>query len=125
ATAEWYSNATSTTPLALTTPLTSGTYYLSQRVGNCLSVKIPVAVRLTNTSAPAVTPIALCDGAQVGDIDIPTPSGVSYNWYLNGTSTTPLPLTDILQSGYYFVTRVENGCESVRTQVQITINSRP
>src|SRR5690606_9391791 len=51
ATAEWYNNATSTTPLALTTPLTSGTYYLSQRVGNCVSVKVPVAVRVTSTSA--------------------------------------------------------------------------
>ncbi|WLD24102.1 T9SS type A sorting domain-containing protein [Flavobacterium dauae] len=125
ATAEWYSNATSTTPLALTTPLTSGTYYLSQRVSNCISVKVPVAVRITSTSAPAVTPIVLCDGAKVGDIDLPMPSGVSYSWYLNSTSTTALPVTDILKSGYYFVTRVENGCESARTQVQITINSRP
>src|SRR5690606_4356591 len=121
ATAEWYSNATWTTPLALTTSLTSGTYYLSQRVGNCVSVKVPVAVRVTSTSAQAVTPITLCKGAQVRNIDLPTQTGVSYNWYLNSTSTTPLPLTDILQSGYYFVTRIENGCESARTQVQVTI----
>src|SRR5690606_3687363 len=125
ATAEWYNNATSTTPLALTTPLTSGTYYLSQRVGNCVSVKVPVAVRVTSTSSPAVTPITLCDGAQVGNIDLPTPTGVSYNWSLNSTSTTPLPSTDILQSAYYFVTRIDNGSEPVRTQVQVTINSRP
>ena len=125
ATAEWYSNATATTPLAATTPLVNGTYYLSQRVGNCVSVKVPVAVRVVSTSAPAVSPISMCAGSTVGNLSLPSPTGTSYNWYLNNTSTTPLPLTDVLQSGYYFVTRIENGCESLRTQVQITINSRP
>ena len=31
----------------------------------------------------------------------------------------------MLQTGLYFVARVENGCESLRTQVHVTINSRP
>ena len=125
ATAEWYSNATSTTPLASTAALINGTYYLSQRVGNCVSVKVPVAVRVISTSAPAVSAISMCAGSTVGDLNIPAQTGTSFKWYLNSTSTTPLPLTDVLQSGYYFVTRVENGCESLRTQVQVTINSRP
>lgn len=125
ATAEWYNSATSTTPLASTAVLVNGTYYVSQRVGNCVSVKVPVAVRVISTSAPAVSAISMCAGSTVSDISLPTPSGVSYKWYLNSTSTTPLPGADVLQSGYYFVTRVENGCESLRTQVQITVNSRP
>lgn len=125
ATAEWYNSSTSTTPLASSSLLVNGTYYLAQRVGNCISVKIPVAVRVITTSAPAVSPISMCAGSTVGNLSLPSPTGVSYNWYLNSTSTTPLPLTDVLQSGYYFVTRIENGCESLRTQVQITINSRP
>jgi len=125
ATAEWYSSATATTPLAPTTALINGTYYVSQRVDNCVSVKVAVAVRVISTSAPAVGATSMCAGSVVSDISLPTPSGVSYNWYLNSTSTTPLPSTDILQSGYYFVARVENGCESLRTQVQITVNSRP
>ena len=125
ATAEWYNSATSSTPLAFTTPLVSGTYYLTQRVGNCVSVKVPVAVRVVATSAPAVSAITMCAGSTVGDIVLPLPSGVSYNWYLNSTSTVALPKADVLQSGYYFVTRVENGCESMRTQVYITVNSRP
>ena len=36
-----------------------------------------------------------------------------------------LQLTDILKTGFYFVTKVENGCESSRTQVKVTINGRP
>ena len=125
ATAEWYNSATATAPLAATTPLTSGTYYLAQKVGNCLSVKVPVAVRVISTSAPAVSPITLCDGATVGDLNIPSPTGVSHKWYLNSTVVTPVPLTDVLKSGIYFVSKVEGGCESGRTQVQVTINSRP
>jgi len=125
ATAEWYSSSTSTTPLNASATLVNGTYYLSQRVGNCVSVKIPVAVRVVNTNAPAVSPISMCAGSTVGNLTLPSPTGITYRWYLNSSSTTPLPLTDILQSGYYFVTRIENGCESIRTQVQITINSRP
>ena len=125
ATAEWYSSATSTSPLSSSASVSSGTYYLAQRIGNCLSVKIPVAVRLTNTTAPSVNPFVLCEGATVADLSLPTPSGVSYKWYLSSSSTTELPLTDVLQTGYYFVERLENGCESSRTQVLVTINSRP
>ena len=125
ATAEWYSSTTATAPLSSTATLSSGTYYLAQRVGNCLSVKIPVAVRLTNTTAPSVSPFVLCEGSTVADLFISTTSGVSYKWYLNSSSTIELPLTDVLQTGYYFVERHENGCESARTQVLVTINSRP
>lgn len=125
--AEWYISATATTPLASTAVLVNGTYYLSQRVGNCVSARVAVAVRVISTSAPAVSSISMCEGSKISDLNLnlPTPTGVSYNWYLNSTSTTPLPLTDVLQSGHYFVTRVENGCESGRTQVQVTINTRP
>lgn len=125
ATALWYDNATATTPLQLTDVLVNGTYYLAQQEGNCVSSKIAVAVRVISTNAPQVSNFTLCEGSTVNDLDIPTTTGTSYQWYLNSTSTTPLPITDVLQSGYYFVTRIENGCESARTQVQITINSRP
>lgn len=125
ATAEWYSSSTAVVPLALTAPLVNGTYYVAQRIGNCVSAKIPVAVRVVSTSAPAVNSMNLCAGATVADLVLPTPTGVSYRWYVNTTSNVALPSTDVLQTGYYFVARVENGCESSRTQVLVTINSRP
>ena len=125
ATALWYSNTTSTTPLQPTDALTNGTYYLAQQEGNCISARIPVAVRVISTSAPIVAPFTLCEGATVSNLDIPATTGTSYKWFINSTSTTELAPTDILQSGFYFVTRVENGCESDKAQVQVTINSRP
>src|SRR5690606_38616110 len=76
-------------------------------------------------TAPSVSPFVLCEGSTVADLSISTTSGVSYKWYLNSSSTIELPLTDVLQTGYYFVERHENGCESARTQVLVTINSRP
>jgi len=121
----WYSDATSTTPLQLTDVLVNGTYYLAQQEDNCISPKIPVAVRVTNTAAPAVAPFILCEGSIIADLNISDPTGISHKWFINSSSTIELPLTDILISGYYFVVRVENGCESARTQVQVTINSRP
>ncbi|WKW46340.1 GEVED domain-containing protein [Myroides sp. JBRI-B21084] len=125
ATAEWYSSSTAVVPLALTAPLVNGTYYVAQRIGNCVSAKIPVAVRVVSTSAPAINSMNLCEGATVADLVLPTPTGVSYRWYVNTTSNVALPSTDVLQTGYYFVARVENGCESSRTPVLVTINSRP
>lgn len=125
ATLEWYLNTTDLVPLQATTVLTSGTYYVAQRVGNCISNKVAVSVRVTSSTAPVVKPFVLCEGAQVIDLVIPSTTSVTYNWYLNSTSTSVLPATQVLQNGYYFVTRVENGCESVRSQVQVTIGSKP
>jgi len=125
ATLEWYSNASDIIPLQANTVLSSGTYYVAQRVGNCISKKVAFSVKVTSVTPPAVKPFVLCEGAQVADLAIPSPTGVTYNWYLNSTSTAVLPATQLLQNGYYFVTRVENGCESVRTQVQVTIGSKP
>ena len=121
----WYNSANSTTPLSPTQALTSGTYYVAQQIGNCLSIKVPVAVRIVNVTMPSISSFSLCQGATVEDLVLPTPTGTSYNWYYNSTSTTPLDPTDLLTSGYYFVVRVQDGCESTRVQVQVTVNPRP
>ncbi len=125
ATAEWFSSATSTVPLAGTTPLLNGTYYLAQRIGNCMSVKVPVAVRVINITAPVVSPFTLCEGSTVADLVVPAGTGITHKWYTSATSTTELLSTDVLQSGFYFVEREQNGCTSGRTQVQVTIGTRP
>lgn len=125
ATALWYSTPNSNAPLAAATVLTNGTYYLAQQIGDCISVKVPVTVRVISTTAPAVAPFILCEGSMVEDLSIPAGTGVSYVWYATSTSTTPLAPTQVLTNGYYFVSRSQFGCESVRTMVQVTINSRP
>lgn len=121
----WYNSLTSTTPLKPTDVLSNGTYYVAQRIGNCLSSKVAVAVRITSTAAPTLPDFNLCEGATVADLFIAPTTGTSYKWYLNSNSATELNSTDILKSGFYFVVRVQNGCESPRAQVKVTINSRP
>lgn len=125
ATALWYSTANSNAPLAAATVLVNGTYYLAQQIGDCISVKVPVTVRVISTTAPAVAPFILCEGSTVENLAIPAGTGVSYVWYATATSTTALLPTQVLTNGYYFVSRSQFGCESVRTMVQVTINSRP
>src|SRR5690554_96535 len=123
--AVWYNSSSSTTPLQPTDVLSSGTYYVAQQVGNCLSAKVPVSVRITSVTMPSVSPFNLCEGATVADLVLPTPTGTTYKWYINSTSTVPLDPADVLSSGYYFVVRDQSGCESARVQVQVTIGSRP
>jgi len=124
-TALWFANAASTTPLQPTDALVNGTYYVAQQLGNCMSAKIAVAVRVTNISAPAVSSFNVCEGAIVADLYIPASTGTTYKWYINNTSTTELNPNDVLKSGWYFVSREENGCISNKTMVQITVNQRP
>ena len=64
----WYATATSTTPLANTTPLVAGsTYYVAQRNGSCESLRAAVNVVYSNTlslTVPAPLTIA-CDDASI------------------------------------------------------------
>ena len=64
----WYATATSTTPLANTTPLVAGsTYYVAQRNGSCESLRTAVNVVYSNTlslTVPAPLTIA-CDDANI------------------------------------------------------------
>src|SRR5690554_2554704 len=107
--AVWYNSSSSTTPMQSTDALVSGTYYVAQQVGNCLSVKVPVSVRIISTTLPSVSPFNLCEGATVADLVMPTPTGTAYKWYLNSTSTVALDPTDVLSSGFYFVVRDQSG----------------
>lgn len=125
ATFNWYNNAQSITPLSASTALVTGTYYVEQVVDGCKSTKKPVSVYVVSTTAPTVNPFNLCQGATVANLNVPTGAGESYFWYATATSTTALPVTQVLTSGYYFVERQSGGCISQRTMVNVTINAIP
>ena len=125
ATFNWYNNAQSTSPLALTTPLSTGTYYVDQVVNGCKSVKKVFSVTVVNTAAPNVNSYTLCEGSTINDLVLPTGGGVTFFWYTSATSTSPLQLTHVLNSGVYFVERIHHGCVSERKLVNITITPKP
>ncbi|HMI05969.1 MAG TPA: T9SS type A sorting domain-containing protein, partial [Flavobacterium sp.] len=46
-------------------------------------------------------------------------------WYTDPTNETPLALTDLLETGNYYVSQTIGNCESARTSVVITVDVVP
>lgn len=124
-TKKWYAAATGGTELNSGTFVTAATYYVSQTVGGCESLRTAVAITLNATPTPGATSQALCPGATVADLTATAATGATINWYASGAIGTPLTATTELATGSYFVSQTLNGCESGLLQVAITINTIP
>lgn len=125
ATIKWYTSAQSVTPLTANTPLVTGTYYVEQEIAPCASPRVAVAVRVYSSTAPTMTDFVLCDGATVADLFLQASTTTKYVWYLDNFTTTPLPNTYSLTTGYYYVAIDYTGCVSDRRMVHVKVNSRP
>lgn len=121
----WYSSANSLNPLASNTPLVSGSYYAAQTKNGCVSPRKAIAVTVNTMNGPTVSPFNFCGSATVANLFIVAPTGVTYKWFNSPTSTTELLPNSALITGTYFVSRVQNNCESNRTAVSVTIHSLP
>ena len=123
ATLNWYSSTQSMIPLALTTVVSSGTYYVQQVIGNCESVRVPVTVQVVTVNAPTMTSISTCEGVVISDLH-PT-NGTTYAWYTTATSTTSLADSFVVTSGTYYIALKNGNCISTRTSVAVNVNPRP
>ena len=123
ATLRWYTSLQALTPLPNTTVVSTGTYYVQQVVGACESARIAVQVQVVNVTAPSMTSIITCQGNTIADLN--NSSTVKYVWYVDNTTTTPLPDTFVITSGSYYLAQELSGCISTRTNVSVTVNSRP
>ncbi len=121
----WYDSATSTTPLASNTALTSGVYYVSQFLTGCESPRRSVSVRVLSKQAPVVNAFSFCGLARVSDLSLPTPTNISYRWYATANGMIELTQNVALTTGTYYVARVEHGCVSERAAVPVTILDLP
>src|SRR5690606_35673089 len=122
ATLRWYNSLQSMNPLAGTTVVSSGTYYVQPAVGGCESTRVAVSVQVINVSAPAMTSIATCAGVTVGDFNT---ASTTYVWYTDATTTTALPTSYVLTTGNYYIAEEVSGCISARTNVSVVVNARP
>lgn len=122
---KWYGSATSNVELNPNAQLASGTYYVEQRNNGCISARKAVAVRVVSMTSPVVDAFTLCGSAKVSDLIIPSQSGITHKWFTSPSSTNELAQNVSLTTGVYFVSRVQYGCESQRTAVQITIAPIP
>ena len=121
----WYNSLTSETPLSSETALINDVYYVAQTLNGCFSERRAVLVRVVDISAPNVTPFTICGGGTISDLHIVAATGITYNWYAAAAGTQILSQTTPLTTGTYYVSRVQYGCESARTAVQVTIGSVP
>src|SRR4030095_7965702 len=102
---QWYNVSTGGSPLAGTTALVAGTYYVSQTVGGCESGRTPVTVTITTTALPTATsPQTFCSNTNPTVSNLTAP-GTNLQWYNVSTGGSPLAGTTALVSGTYYVSQ--------------------
>ena len=123
-TLNWYSSLQAMIPLAHTTVVTSGTYYVQQVIGNCESSKVAVQVQVTNVAVPTISVINTCEGLTIADYNVE--NGTNYVWFIdNNSTTTALPTTQLITSGTYYIANELSGCMSARRNVAVNVSSVP
>lgn len=121
---KWYDSSIGGNLLNSTTTLSDGaTYYVSQTVNGCESLRVPVSVQIQNTQPPTGSSNqSLCATAlpTLNDILI---NGQNILWYTSSTSTVTLANTTPLVDGAtYYATQTVNTCESIlRTAVTVSL----
>jgi hypothetical protein len=133
---KWYDAATTDTAIpdavnsSYTTPLLSATttYYVSVVNDACESERTAAVATITLTAAPSVTGGSGCAPATFTLTAVGAANG-EYRWYDAATADTPIP--DAVNSSYttpalsatttYYVSVVNDACESERTAVVATI----
>lgn len=115
----WYNVADGGTALAGSTPLTEGTYYVSQSLNGCESARESVEVAITVTPVPEVEPEATgCYGITVDDA---TGGFDIFHVYETESGGTELEGSYVFTSGTYYVSQTLDGCESARVPVVVTV----
>ena len=130
----WYITATGGTgstsvPTPSTTTIGSTSYYVSQTQSCGESPRAVIVVNvLAVPAAPGVTsPVTYCQNT----IAVPlSATGNNLLWYTAATGGTgsvivPTPSTATVGTTNYYVTQSNNGCESPRAAITVTINASP
>jgi len=122
ATLNWYSSMQSMIPLANTTVVATGTYYVQQVLGNCESSRIAVQVQVINITIPTITSITTCEGTTIADLNT---NGTNYVWYTDNSTTTRLPSSYVITSGSYYIANENANCISARKNIAVNVSARP
>ncbi len=118
----WFLNEDDTTPLALTTVLATGTYYVAESNGTCWSPKTLVNVLVSDKPAPPIaSDQGFCDTANLGVVDVIKLEGAQVHWYASEIGGVELSSTTPVSSATFYVSQSLNGCESDRIPIQIQL----
>lgn len=120
---KWYDAATGGNLLPNTTLLLNGTtYYASQTINSCESLRISVLVNIINTSAPTGNATQTFCATQNPTLSDIVTTGTSIIWYGSLTGVTILPNTTLLSNGAtYYATQTLNSCESTN-RLAVTVS---
>ena len=128
----WYTSATggmgnAATPIPSTTTVGTINYFVSQNSNGCESPRARIAVVTSATpTAPVVSsPVTYCQNATATAL---TASGTNLLWYTvatggTGSSTAPTPSTTAIGNTVFYVTQSNNGCESPRAAITVSITA--
>ncbi|MFP9099200.1 T9SS type B sorting domain-containing protein [Flavobacterium sp. RHBU_24] len=130
----WYNQpsggiGTATAPLPQTAVPGTTTWYVSQSINGCESERVAITVTIIDILPPpeASRSITYCQGEPT---DALTATGTGLVWYTEalggaGTLSRPVPSSAVPGVYKYYVSQLENGCESSRTEIVVTILPTP
>jgi len=124
---KWYDSLTGGNILTANTMLQNNTtYYVSQTINNCESIRASVNITITPNQTPiSNSPQQFCiqENATLNDLSI---TGQNIKWYDAPTAGNLLTNTTLLQNGTtYYASQTINSCESTRVPVTVTIQNTP
>lgn len=128
ATINWYNVATGGDPLASTTVLVAGNYYVSQTVGSCVSARKTVVVSYTTLATPNVPSEipTVCPGTTISGLTVTGLPNATFRWYEVAAGGTVLASTTVLVDGQsYYVSQTVGECVSNRRMITVNIDELP
>jgi len=119
-----YESSIGGVPMVSGSDLYTGTFYVSQKIQNCESIRLPIQVIVTEIP-PAILPstISVCGFETLYNItDIGQLSNTELTWYANETDYLPMNDSQIY-NGTYYVSQKIGFCESERTPMVFEVHN--
>ncbi|PRY44159.1 putative secreted protein (Por secretion system target) [Spirosoma oryzae] len=135
-TLNWYTTVGGAASPVAPTPNTGAagqqTYYVSQTIDGCTGPTAAIVVTVNALpTAPLVTnaSVHFCQNSTSTPLTALASSGATLIWYSGtggtGSTTAPVPPTNVAGQQIYYVSQSTNGCEGPRTPVTVTIDPLP
>jgi len=119
-----YENATGGTALSPGTDLFTGTFYISEQIGDtCESDRLAVQVTITQTPPAIVSQtITICGYQTLANVEVGQQDGTELLWYANSTTSQVMDTNVQIYAGTYYVSQKTGICESARAAITFVVN---
>jgi hypothetical protein len=125
---QWYSNLTGGSALTISTPLATGTYFVSQTINGCESPRTSVSVTVSSPVTPTGATTQTINGGVAADVTIEdiTVAGTNVIWYPTSGDATAgtnaiAALTQLVDGTTYYAVSVVGTCRSSVLAVTVTV----